>query len=88
MATLGGRAATPLKNEKGETLVMPASDTVEISAIGRGTIVAIMSAYTSRAERSPGSIVFMAFGTCFPRAREAGGPLVYPDTPRADRFPA
>lgn len=42
-----GSEPTPLKKEKGATFGRPSADTVETTAIGRGTIPPIMSLYRS-----------------------------------------
>ena len=52
--TIGGRALTPLKKEKGARFRTPSGDSVETQAIGRGTISCVMSAWTSRGPSSPG----------------------------------
>ena len=43
MATSGGLALIPVKNENGEMFATPASDMVATRAMGRGTMAEIMS---------------------------------------------
>ncbi len=42
MDTTGGSEQTPLKNEKGDRLLIPRGEMVETNAIGRGTILLII----------------------------------------------